>query len=125
MKSYNANFLFLVIVIFCQSLLANDYLAKSNLNTIGSSAPANFTHLQTPFIANKGQYIEDVSFFSELSTGSVFIEKGGMIIYSFPISSDDNSKSKISLTEKLIDANSLQINGLRQSNAKINYIKYH
>src|SRR3990167_1986315 len=48
--------------------------------------------LQMPFIANKGQVDEQVEFYAKTFGGTVFVTKGGEIVYALPKSGDGENE---------------------------------
>lgn len=101
--------------------------------------------LQVPFIANNGQMDDKVGFYAKTFGGTVFVTKGGEIVYSLPEKGvEPNSKTKkeinkektgkkelkassflkgIALKESLLDGNITVVKGEKKSETNISYFK--
>ena len=74
-------------------------------------------HVQIPFIENNGQIAnKDVRFYAKTFGGTVFLEKNGVLTYSFPAEDKGSVVIKEILTKK-----KLQAKGIKPSPTKVNY----
>ncbi|MBW1674245.1 MAG: hypothetical protein JRJ45_11500, partial [Deltaproteobacteria bacterium] len=57
---------------------------KANIHTSNHQILTKISALQVPFMANKGQLDEDVSFYARTFGGTLYVTKKGEIVYSLP-----------------------------------------
>ncbi len=75
-----------LLVIFLTILFANPTYAGTQLKT--QDLKPKIAKLNIPFIVNQGQTDEDVRYYANTFSGTVFVTKDGSVVYSLPKTDD-------------------------------------
>ncbi|UCE18936.1 MAG: VCBS repeat-containing protein [Gemmatimonadota bacterium] len=108
---------------------ANAQIFENQVSTSGKDNTALTTEtrlssqmasLHIPFIANDGQYDEQVAYSARTFGGTVFITHDGDIVYALQHVQRDNTLSGVALREQFVRFSRFRITGENLSNATIN-----
>jgi len=103
-------------------ILNQENHTKFNLKDKSEITPP-ISKLQIPFVLNEGQFDENVKFYANTFSGTVFITKNGDIVYSLPMIIEKNISKGLALKEYLVGGKIRNITGQKKAKTKASFFK--
>jgi hypothetical protein len=107
-----------VVTLIWNLIIQTKYTEKFN-----SVLNVNISKTHIPFISNEGQLDENVKYYAQTFSGTVFITENGEIFYSFPMTVEDNNGKGFVIKEELVDKQVVNSLGVDRTLTKTSYIK--
>jgi len=115
--------LFLSVMILAIVICSHAFVASASASqaTPGTFSAAKVAGLEIPFIANQGQYEDDVEFYAQTFGGTVFVTEDGALHYALIRAREDERRTSVLLKETFVGGTIREIRGLEKSPTIVNY----
>ncbi|MBI3250186.1 MAG: SBBP repeat-containing protein [Deltaproteobacteria bacterium] len=107
--------------IFSLSLLGICLFSLATTDVAVAISPPSGVRLTLPFVANQGQYAEDVAFSAPAFGGTIFVTTKGKLVYRLPHDSNPQMRQALILSEELLGGKPATVQGREPSPMKVHY----
>lgn len=112
-------------ITFSLSLLGVCLFSFAATDVAVALSPSPGVRLALPFIANQGQYEEEVAFSAPAFGGTIFVTTKGKLVYRLPHDANRQTRQALILSEELLGGKPATVQGREPSLTKVHYFHGH